>query len=76
VHGAALGAEEAALTRQALDWSYGDFEVPTEAYDQWRQAIEPQTRNQCYRNRAISQLEIVAATTHKSVLRYIGKLTN
>ena len=40
VHGAALGAEEAALTRKALDWNYGDFEVPAEAYDQWRQAIE------------------------------------
>ena len=39
VHGAALGAEEAALTRQALDWSYGPFEVPQESYDQWRQAI-------------------------------------
>ncbi|MCX5955181.1 MAG: transketolase [Cyanobacteria bacterium] len=40
VHGAALGAEEAALTRKALDWTYGDFEVPAEAYDHWRQAIE------------------------------------
>ena len=39
VHGAALGAEEAALTRQALDWSYGPFEVPQESYDQWRQAV-------------------------------------
>jgi transketolase len=39
VHGAALGAEEAALTRQALDWAYGEFEVPQEAYDHWRQAI-------------------------------------
>ncbi|MCX5942094.1 MAG: transketolase [Cyanobacteria bacterium] len=39
VHGAALGAEEAALTRQALDWSYGPFEVPQASYDQWRQAI-------------------------------------
>ncbi|PHX87715.1 MAG: transketolase [Synechococcus sp. Baikal-G1] len=39
VHGAALGAEEAVLTRQALDWSYGPFEVPQESYDQWRQAV-------------------------------------
>ncbi len=39
VHGAALGAQEAALTRQALDWSYGPFEVPQESYDQWRQAV-------------------------------------
>jgi transketolase len=40
VHGAALGAEEAALTRQNLGWEYGEFEVPQESYDQWRQAIE------------------------------------
>lgn len=39
VHGAALGAEEAELTRQALGWSYGPFEVPQEAYDHWRQAV-------------------------------------
>ena len=40
VHGAALGAEEAALTRQNLGWDYGEFEVPQESYDQWRQAIQ------------------------------------
>jgi transketolase len=39
VHGAALGADEAALTRQNLGWTYGDFEVPQEAYDHWRQAV-------------------------------------
>ena len=39
VHGAALGAEEAALTRESLGWSYGDFEVPQDAYDHWRQAV-------------------------------------
>jgi transketolase len=40
VHGAALGAEEAALTRQALDWPYAEFEVPQAAYDHWRQAVD------------------------------------
>ena len=39
VHGAALGADEAELTRKNLDWSYGSFEVPQEALDHWRQAI-------------------------------------
>jgi len=39
VHGAALGADEAELTRQALGWSYAPFEVPQEAYDHWRQAL-------------------------------------
>jgi transketolase len=40
VHGAALGADEAELTRKALDWAYGDFVVPEEAYEHWRQAIQ------------------------------------
>ncbi len=40
VHGAALGAEEAELTRKSLGWSYGPFEVPEEAYEQWRKARE------------------------------------
>ena len=28
VHGAALGEEEAALTRQQLGWDYAPFEIP------------------------------------------------
>ncbi len=40
VHGAALGAEEAELTRQQLEWSYGAFEVPEPAYEHWREAIQ------------------------------------
>ncbi|MFN9644508.1 MAG: transketolase [Cyanobacteriota bacterium] len=40
VHGAALGADEAELTRKALEWTYGDFVVPEEAYEHWRQAIQ------------------------------------
>ena len=39
VHGAPLGAEEAELTRKELDWNYNPFEVPQEAYEQYREAI-------------------------------------
>jgi len=34
-HGAPLGVDEIALTRKALDWSYGPFEVPADVYAQW-----------------------------------------
>jgi transketolase len=34
-HGEALGAEEVALTRAALDWAYPAFEVPAEIYAAW-----------------------------------------
>lgn len=32
VHGAPLGASETAATREQLNWPYGEFEVPQEAY--------------------------------------------
>jgi transketolase len=35
VHGAALGADEVALARRTLNWSYGPFEVPDAIYREW-----------------------------------------
>ncbi len=40
VHGAPLGEEESVLTRQELGWNYGPFEVPQDAYDHYREAIQ------------------------------------
>ncbi|MBE7926459.1 transketolase [Pseudomonas saudiphocaensis] len=34
-HGAALGDDEIALTREALDWKHGPFEIPAEIYAEW-----------------------------------------
>lgn len=34
-HGAALGEEEVALTRQKLGWHYPPFEIPKEIYQAW-----------------------------------------
>ena len=34
-HGAALGADEVALTRAALGWNHAPFEVPAEIYAEW-----------------------------------------
>ncbi|MFJ7882353.1 transketolase [Pseudomonas sp. NPDC096917] len=34
-HGAPLGADEIALTRKALDWNYGPFEIPADIYAEW-----------------------------------------
>ena len=35
-HGAALGKDEVALTREALGWSHGPFEIPNDIYAGWR----------------------------------------
>ncbi len=40
IHGAPLGEEEAELTRKELGWSYKAFEIPQDAYDQYRLAIQ------------------------------------
>lgn len=37
-HGSPLGAEEVAAMRQALDWNYAPFEVPSEVLQSWRAA--------------------------------------
>ncbi|MCW8886080.1 MAG: transketolase [Motiliproteus sp.] len=34
-HGAPLGDEEIALTREALGWQHGPFEVPADIYEDW-----------------------------------------
>lgn len=36
VHGAPLGDDEIALTREALNWSHGPFEIPVTVMDRWR----------------------------------------
>lgn len=39
VHGAPLGADETAATRENLKWPYGEFEVPNEAYDEFNNSF-------------------------------------
>jgi transketolase len=39
VHGAPLGPEETAATRENLKWPYGEFEVPQEVYDAMRSNV-------------------------------------
>ena len=40
VHGAALGAEEIKATREHLGWEYPEFEVPEDALNQFRKAVD------------------------------------
>ncbi|OUL36865.1 transketolase [Nostoc sp. T09] len=40
VHGAALGADEIALTRKQLNWEYEPFDVPQDALNHTRKAVE------------------------------------
>ena len=42
-HGAPLGLDEIALTKQQLGWEYGPFEVPTRLYQEWDCKAKGQT---------------------------------
>lgn len=42
-HGAPLGDDEIALTREKLNWSHGPFEVPADIYADWDQKEKGQT---------------------------------
>ena len=40
VHGAALGGSEVQATREHLGWEYEPFDIPEDALNHWRKAIE------------------------------------
>ncbi|MGD1898730.1 MAG: transketolase, partial [Phormidesmis sp.] len=40
IHGAMLGDDETKVTREALDWKYEPFEIPEDALNQYRKAID------------------------------------
>jgi transketolase len=42
-HGAPLGDEEIALTREKLNWSHAPFEIPADVYADWDQKEKGQT---------------------------------
>ncbi len=53
VHGAALGGDEITATRQNLGWNYAPFEVPEDALNHWRKAIDRGAKSESDWNSAI-----------------------
>ncbi|MBO9678880.1 MAG: transketolase [Acidovorax sp.] len=50
-HGEPLGAEEIALTRAALGWEHGPFEIPAEVYAGWNAADAGAAREAAWNER-------------------------
>ncbi len=48
VHGAPLGEEEIAATRQAIGWPHAPFEIPAEIYNLWDAQIEGAARESAW----------------------------
>ncbi|MBU8976817.1 transketolase [Lysobacter sp. MMG2] len=68
-HGAPLGKDEAAATRAALGWNYGEFEIPQAIYDGWRKrdhAAEEKAWNQLFDAYAKQFPEPAAELTRRS----------
>jgi transketolase len=55
VHGAALGNDEVALTREHLGWNHAPFEIPEDALGHFRKAIERGASHQAEWEAAFAQ---------------------
>jgi transketolase len=50
-HGEPLGAEEIKLTREALGWAHGPFEIPAEVYADWDAKAAGEKREAAWNNK-------------------------
>ncbi|MCM1323729.1 MAG: transketolase [Acetobacter sp.] len=67
-HGSPLGVEETAAMRKALNWSYSEFDVPTEVLADWRAT---QQRNEASYKTWVNAAAIAGAEFHNLIA---GKL--
>ena len=75
VHGAALGADETAKTRESLGWSYGPFEIPDDVLKHTRKAVERGASYEAEWNQAFAQYKAKYATEAAEFERLLsGKL--
>jgi len=75
VHGAALGADEVALTRKELNWEHPPFEVPQDALNYARKAVERGAGYEADWNKAFADYKAKYAQEAAEFERYIsGKL--
>ncbi|MEB3310402.1 MAG: transketolase [Snowella sp.] len=73
VHGAALGADETALTRQSLGWNYGPFEIPDDVLAYTRKAVERGASYEAEWNQAFAQYKTKYPTEAAEFERLLSK---
>lgn len=75
VHGAALGGDEVKLTRENLGWNYEPFEVPEDALNHWRKAVERGAQLESEWNQVLDQYRSKYAEEAAEFERFLsGKL--
>jgi transketolase len=75
VHGAALGTDEVALTRQNLGWTYEPFVIPQEVLNHTRKAVERGATYEADWNKAFADYKAKYPQAAAEFERYVsGKL--
>jgi transketolase len=72
VHGAALGGDEIKLTRENLGWTYEPFEVPQDALNHWRKAVERGAQLEDEWNQVLAQYRSKYANEAAEFERFIS----
>ncbi|QLB13738.1 transketolase [Bisgaardia hudsonensis] len=73
-HGAPLGDEEIALTRQALNWNYAPFEIPADIYAQWDAKAKGQKLEQDWNTKFVAYEKAYPELATELVRRLSGEL--
>ena len=73
-HGAALGAEEVAATREALAWQHGPFEIPEQVYAGWDAKTRGAAAEQTWRERLAAFAESAPEPAEELARRWRGAL--
>ena len=75
IHGSALGADEIKLTRENLGWNYEPFEIPEEALNHMRKAVERGADYEAEWNKTLANYKSKYAKEGAEFERFIsGKL--
>ncbi len=72
VHGAALGGDEVALTRSNLKWEHAPFEIPQNALDHMRKAVERGANFESEWNKTFSDYKAKYASLAAEFERFIS----
>ncbi|SFN12855.1 transketolase [Izhakiella capsodis] len=75
-HGAALGAEEVALTRKKLGWNYPPFDIPKEIYADWDAKKAGATREKNWQDKFAAYKAAYPELAAEYSRRIQGKLPN
>ena len=73
-HGAPLGEEEIAKTREALGWSYDPFVIPSDIYDGWNHNAKGQTDEDAWNEKFEAYKKAFPKEADEFVRRMSGKL--